>query len=415
MSDSRTHYEVLGLPREATPEQIKRRFRQLAREQHPDVRPEDPTAHEQFLRLNEAYEILNNQSRRAAYDLTLRDQARRGTPNGAAGGVRFGDTYATPGATPAGAPGPSAGAARPSGGPGGIPRRDAAARPQPATARARQERDQRRQEGIRRLDEARLAFRRGHLREAEQICLQVLAEARLGPAHELLGDILDRQGRLEAAANQYTIAAQMTPANGLIMAKFNRVTARIHAVDGGAIHNPVVRQRNLSYQLGISFLGFSLVFFILIWGPTVKSEPLGWSLVEHWTFAHLIFMGASGFISGMVLAAAGWLGQMEHEVLFPYVTLFGRNIRLWLMLLLTGILSFPLTLGAYAFFCRLQQAPSRSVLALLGLSVFLTLGFALLAPDSAAMETVFYGGNIVFTTMLVGWFIGDLFRPAWSA
>src|SRR5438067_433299 len=69
-------YVALGLAPDATAEQIKRRFRKLARECHPDVSGGKPGSHERFVRLSEAYHVLSDPSRRAAYDLTLRDRQR---------------------------------------------------------------------------------------------------------------------------------------------------------------------------------------------------------------------------------------------------------------------------------------------------------------------------------------------------
>jgi molecular chaperone DnaJ len=64
----RDPYEVLGLQRDATGQEIKKSFRQLARELHPDVNAHDPDAEEKFKEAAEAYEILSDAERRATYD-----------------------------------------------------------------------------------------------------------------------------------------------------------------------------------------------------------------------------------------------------------------------------------------------------------------------------------------------------------
>jgi molecular chaperone DnaJ len=64
----RDPYEVLGLDRQADDAQIKKAFRQLARELHPDVNRHDPDAEEKFKEAAEAYEILADPERRATYD-----------------------------------------------------------------------------------------------------------------------------------------------------------------------------------------------------------------------------------------------------------------------------------------------------------------------------------------------------------
>jgi molecular chaperone DnaJ len=64
----RDPYEVLGVPRDAGDGQLKKAFRALARELHPDVNRHDPEAEEKFKEAAEAYEILSDSERRAVYD-----------------------------------------------------------------------------------------------------------------------------------------------------------------------------------------------------------------------------------------------------------------------------------------------------------------------------------------------------------
>lgn len=64
----RDPYEVLGVPRDADETQIKKAFRKLARELHPDVNKHDPDAEDKFKEAAEAYEILSDSERRATYD-----------------------------------------------------------------------------------------------------------------------------------------------------------------------------------------------------------------------------------------------------------------------------------------------------------------------------------------------------------
>jgi molecular chaperone DnaJ len=62
------YYDLLGVPHDASQDDIKKAFRRLARETHPDANPDDPNAEAQFRRIAEAYEVLSDPQRRAAYD-----------------------------------------------------------------------------------------------------------------------------------------------------------------------------------------------------------------------------------------------------------------------------------------------------------------------------------------------------------
>jgi molecular chaperone DnaJ len=79
----RDAYEVLGVGRAADETEVKKAFRRLARELHPDVNNHDPQAEEKFKEAAEAYEILSDPDRRATYDRYGHDGLRRGgqSPN----------------------------------------------------------------------------------------------------------------------------------------------------------------------------------------------------------------------------------------------------------------------------------------------------------------------------------------------
>src|SRR6266480_7441913 len=68
MSSTRDYYEVLGVDRGADDATIKKAFRRLARELHPDVNSHDPDAEDKFKEAAEAYEVLSDPERRATYD-----------------------------------------------------------------------------------------------------------------------------------------------------------------------------------------------------------------------------------------------------------------------------------------------------------------------------------------------------------
>jgi len=116
----RDYYEVLGVGRDAQDPEIKKAFRKLARELHPDVNSHDPNAEDKFKEAAEAYEVLSDSERRATYDRYGHEGLRSGgyAPNfdgfgsvadifdaffgGGGGGSPFGDIFGS-GGRPGGA------------------------------------------------------------------------------------------------------------------------------------------------------------------------------------------------------------------------------------------------------------------------------------------------------------------------
>src|SRR2546429_7986252 len=87
MAIKRDYYEVLGVSRTASAEELKRAYRKLALQFHPDRNPNDPQAESRFKEVNEAYEVLSDQSKRQRYDTF--GHSAQGTPGFDFGGGGF--------------------------------------------------------------------------------------------------------------------------------------------------------------------------------------------------------------------------------------------------------------------------------------------------------------------------------------
>jgi curved DNA-binding protein len=68
MQNFRNYYQILGVPRDTSADEIKKAYRRLARQLHPDVNPGDKSAEDRFKDINEAYDVLSDIDKRAQYD-----------------------------------------------------------------------------------------------------------------------------------------------------------------------------------------------------------------------------------------------------------------------------------------------------------------------------------------------------------
>src|SRR4051794_13878894 len=85
------YYKILGVDRKASEDEIRKAFRKLARQYHPDVAKNKAQAEEKFKEINEAYEVLSDKEKRSKYDLLGPDweQKFRPPPSGRSPGGQY--------------------------------------------------------------------------------------------------------------------------------------------------------------------------------------------------------------------------------------------------------------------------------------------------------------------------------------
>ena len=378
----RTYYEILGVPRTSTQEQIKRRYRLLARKYHPDVAQDKAAAQVAFIQISEAYKTLSNPDKRTIYDVgrdaeMFRVEPRRSSTSN--------PSYRTT------APGT-----------GARPSRTTAE----VTADARKL-----------VEEAQIAFIQGQLRMAEALCKRARNLDKRNPqAHVILGDIYRTQGQIDDAVAMYTVAVQLDPGNKQAMSKLGRLLRQ-----QGKVNDLVVRhERKAALRIGLSLMGWSMSAFMFIMLSMSPGEPIPWlhtnlPLVGTWSTSLITVLLITGALTGFLLSVNESVDPLDDELVFQGVRTMGaRNSNLPLGLILVGfnLFNFYSAVIMYTIIGLVQDSLSKSVYKSF-VATFVLVVVATFVYTPGAEQVLLFGGNVAFLAVLFGWGIGDMFRPGW--
>ena len=410
VTSQNSFYELLGVEPTATPEDIKKRYRELARRYHPDINS-SPDAAQKIKRINEAYHILGDVDRRSSYDAErLLSQRPTEPANGGRSTTSAGQGNASY---------------------NGFGRSSSASSyaPQRPVQNTIAE-DKSFGQVDRLLKEAQLAYVNRRYREVENCCGQILLiEKENATAHELLGDVCVRRGKLESAAVHYSYAVQFNPRNYVAQSKLERLIGKESGVTfnsptmklsdrSGEGWRPPARLNKEVNTGGLSIILCTLFFLMLgllaaFPGDTFKNDL---SLLSDLSLNLLGALVINGVIAGILLAFFGTMRPITEELLSRNVDPERRNtpISLGVLLVLFSLVSFYLSLTVYLFIALVKSRFSRSIFRVYAMVLLLAGAFALAYQPanahSSEMQVFLFGGNLLFPTALLGWAIGDAIR-----
>jgi tetratricopeptide (TPR) repeat protein len=370
----KNYYEVLGVSRMATQEQIKKRYRQLVRTCHPDVSGDKSAAKAAFLEISEAYQTLINPDRRLIYDTSI-DREFLKTERPAAGpGVRR-------------------------------------ARAKPTTHEAPRTRAANVQKLIR---DAQAAFIRRDFGAATWACK---AAQKLDPqnvrAHVILGDIYKSQGKIDSAIAMYTVAVQLDPRNPEIQAKLDRLLKR-----GARTETVPTSEQRASLRMGLNLVCWPVAGLMLIVLSISPGQPIGWlernmAFIGSWSGMLVATLLIDGVLIGFLLSVNEAVQSLDDELVFQGMRTPGaRTYPLGLILLAFNILSFYVAAAVYVLIGVVQETLSRSVLTGL-IATFGLVALVSVIYEPGHMQVFLFGGTLTLPAVLIGWAMGDMLRPAW--
>ena len=388
---TRTHYQTFEITPTATADEIKRRYRELARKYHPDVNPGDPTAAQRFAAIADAYRILGDADARATYDAELQMQARAVRPTSTTQSQR-------------GTTGTSTGSRSTSTG----------ARPQSQNVQAAHI------ESEKYAELARKCYFQGRFIEAKEHAIRSLSyNHRNAMAQEIMGDVFMQQGRLDDAAKHYTFCLQFDQFNGSARMKLERLhrtasrSAHVQAPRGGGHQSSFMTRKQQKLQALIKLVGYSAAILMIgFWYIGDHRYPsAGIDFVKSWSIQFMLLAVAIGGWLGMIQSVTGDVRRFEDEFLIGGTPMASGGFPAGPAILVLGIIFYPLGMLSHIGITLVQDGFHRSIGMLYGTVTAATLMLAIFCSGQHGFgETLAFGGNLLFAGHLAGRILGDFFR-----
>lgn len=383
-----THYEVLGVKRSATDQEIRAAYRKLALTHHPD-RNADGNSHEKFIQISEAYEVLKTPARRTSYDrlLDMGPEEADAKPK------------ARPKPKPKPQPSPTTQYKTASYKSPGDPPLDEAP-PEPETRYV---------PPVNVADDlVRLTGYMAKIRftEAERLARKIIRAApREAIPYAVLGDITRSRGELKDAAGYYAYAAQLDPSNPGYQRRYEDLVRMMDEPE----HRLSAKDKDDSEWAG-PLLGGILISAICVGYLAISNkEPrpfTEYALIDTWTVGLVVMLIVTGLVMGAALSIGKLLGRAESA----FGTNSVRGVQPAVTLAFLAAINFWLAALLYALVGATQSAYNASTSRLMGAALGLVLAFSgacLVSGHVDYLQTLAWGGNVVYLAAVVGWMLAD--------
>lgn len=357
----KNHYEILGIERSASLAEIKKRYRELARKHHPDVTSDKTNGAKDFIQITEAYKVLIDPIKRKSYDYTLPVEAA-------------------------------------------APTRPSTASPRPHYSPA-----------VNKLvKEAEMAFIKRKLEKAKELCREAIRiDIKCARAHAILGDIYRAKHQNDQAINEYNYAVQFNPIDHESQRKLEKLVGKSRPVKFSWDEPTYTLSKE---GIFLNIVGWTIAVFLLLLLGVYPGKPIAWlasfhlTLIQNWSWNLVCILFGDGALIGFMLSVNGLVDHPDD------VLIFERTDRAWalfptgLVLMMFSPVFFLAAAVYYLIFGFAQQSISMSVVKVLIAASAIVLIAALVYPlDKASI--LLLGGNVAFSGMLVGWYVGSIARP----
>jgi curved DNA-binding protein CbpA len=372
-----THYEILGVPRDAKEADIKAAYRKLALRHHPD-RSKDPNASQIFQQITIAYETLSDTLERSRYDLSLQDETRR-----------------------------------------------AELKVEEERRKREQDRQKREREkaasGIGSAVKTRSApvdvsipsmltklsimFTRQQFSEAERLAREILRRDAHQPLpYAVLGDICRARGNLEDAARMYSYALQMQPNNELYLKRYEEILDRSQLAGGSGRRVRLEPEERKTFAV-LFIIAIALVACVYEILSPEKPALSVLGPVSTWTLGLIVMLFVCGAAAGAALTLGNLIDRLD--------AFSNGKIAPAVLLGLIAVVSFPAACVLYLAVGFSQGAFNVTTTRLLTAVSAITASLAVASLATQAIsfaQVIVWGGNLVYLGALCGWTVADSLR-----